>query len=336
MSDLFTYNTSFYNYYPSSFSTYSFSDYSMMDWLPAYYSNETVSTSARFNLNETGTNFREYTWTENRFKSDFGVLTTPSLSSLNNVNRFYGQNEFMNDFTNYQITNTIKEGFNFMSGLGSGMGSFISDTLNSSADLFSCVMYGDYDAAQRIGNGFVDSIKNIPKLPQMFGNLMDSYQNAGNFEKGEMIGYSSLALTSALMPFVGKTKFGAIYKAGDKVDDVAGVTKSGKYDVGIYNEIKGATGLDAHHVGQKSLMSEFVPDYNLNTAPAILVPREGHTVRSLSRGIVSRSSEGITNVRQLIARDIMELRRVYPDIPNSQLRKLINLNKELYPIIRSK
>lgn len=30
--------------------------------------------------------------------------------------------------------------------------------------------------------------------------------------------------------------------------------------------------------------------------------------------------------------DIFELRRVYPDIPNSALEELIRLNKEMYPI----
>lgn len=35
-----------------------------------------------------------------------------------------------------------------------------------------------------------------------------------------------------------------------------------------------------------------------------------------------------------MARDIRELRRVYPDAPNSQLQELINLNKEMYPELR--
>lgn len=70
-------------------------------------------------------------------------------------------------------------------------------------------------------------------------------------------------------------------------------------------------------------------------APAILVPRVGH-IHSSERGIVSRSQKGITNPRDLIARDIWELRRVYPDIPNAQLKKLIELNKKLYPEIRRK
>jgi len=70
-------------------------------------------------------------------------------------------------------------------------------------------------------------------------------------------------------------------------------------------------------------------------APAILVPKVGHTI-SRDGEIVSRSQKGITNPRNLIARDIWELRRVYPDIPTAQLKKLIELNKKLYPEIRRK
>lgn len=80
-------------------------------------------------------------------------------------------------------------------------------------------------------------------------------------------------------------------------------------------------------------MKKFIPGYNPDLAPSMLVPKVGHTIRG-PRGIVSRSTRGIKNSRQLIARDIMELRRVYPDIPNTQLKKLIDMNKELYPIIR--
>jgi len=66
-------------------------------------------------------------------------------------------------------------------------------------------------------------------------------------------------------------------------------------------------------------------------APAILVPKVGHTVGHPTRGIVSRSTKGITSARQLLARDIRELKRVYPDIPRSQLEKLIEMNKKMYP-----
>ena len=107
-----------------------------------------------------------------------------------------------------------------------------------------------------------------------------------------------------------------------------------KYQVGAYKDIKGVAGLDAHHAGQKAAMKKLVDGYDPKTAPAINVPRIGHTKRHPVRRIVSRSTKGITNARQLLARDIMELRRVYPDIPNSKLQELIEMNKKLYPEMR--
>jgi hypothetical protein len=56
----------------------------------------------------------------------------------------------------------------------------------------------------------------------------------------------------------------------------------------------------------------------------------GHTTRG-QRGIVARGTTGVESVRDLLARDIRELRRVYRGIPNSQLKKLLDLNKEMYP-----
>jgi RHS repeat-associated protein len=116
------------------------------------------------------------------------------------------------------------------------------------------------------------------------------------------------------------------------VKNSSSVTKRvGKFDVGPYNQIRGTVpGLDAHHAGQKASMKKLVEGYDLNTAPAILVPKVGHTIKG-PNGIVSRGTNGIDNARDLLARDIKELRRVYPDAPNSQLQNLINLNKEMYP-----
>jgi hypothetical protein len=77
-------------------------------------------------------------------------------------------------------------------------------------------------------------------------------------------------------------------------------------------------------------MARLVPGYDPKTAPAILVPRAGHTLNG-PLGIVSRSSNGITSARDLIARDIRELRRVYKDIPRDRLIALIQMNKDMYP-----
>jgi hypothetical protein len=109
----------------------------------------------------------------------------------------------------------------------------------------------------------------------------------------------------------------------------------GKYEVGAYQILKeGAqAGLDAHHVGQKALMSQLIPGYDQLTAPSILLPKLGHTIRGAD-GVVSRSMTGFENARQVVARDIGELRRVYPDIPNSRLQQLIKMNKDMYHQIR--
>ncbi|WP_197073458.1 hypothetical protein [Clostridium polynesiense] len=82
-----------------------------------------------------------------------------------------------------------------------------------------------------------------------------------------------------------------------------------KYQVGAYQDIKGVEGLDAHHAGQKAVMKKLVDGYDELTAPAINVPKVGHTIKG-ENGIVSRSTKGITSARQLLARDIKELRRV--------------------------
>jgi len=104
-----------------------------------------------------------------------------------------------------------------------------------------------------------------------------------------------------------------------------------KFDVGSYKDLKGTvSGLDAHHAGQKSVMKKLVDGYDPATAPTILVPKVGHTIKG-PNGIVSRSAKGMDSPRKLLARDIRELRRVYPDVPNSQLQKLISMNKEMYP-----
>ncbi|MGV2976824.1 RHS repeat domain-containing protein [Roseibium alexandrii] len=115
------------------------------------------------------------------------------------------------------------------------------------------------------------------------------------------------------------------------VGKVAGAAKVGKYTVGPYKDMRGrVTGMDAHHVGQKALMKAMIPEYDPKTAPAILVPKKGHTVRKGEMGTVSRRQTGLTNPRSVLARDIMELKRVYPDIPNQNLQQLIDMNKTMY------
>ncbi len=135
---------------------------------------------------------------------------------------------------------------------------------------------------------------------------------------------------AAIMFIPGGKIAGAAAKTAERVGFKT-VAKEGSrfFEVGSYNTLKGAeAGLEAHHVGQRGLMKKFIPSYNSNTAPSVLVPKQGHT---LGRGVVSRGTSGFTNARQVLARDILELRRVYPDVPNSSLQQLIQMNKTMYP-----
>ena len=86
-------------------------------------------------------------------------------------------------------------------------------------------------------------------------------------------------------------------------------------------------------MGQKAIMKNLVENYNPKTAPAINVPKVGHTI-SGPNGIVPRSTQGIDSARQLLARDLFELKRVYPDIPNSAYQELIDMNIKMYPEMR--
>lgn len=123
---------------------------------------------------------------------------------------------------------------------------------------------------------------------------------------------------------------------GKGVEAVAAKTSSNLWKVGSYSELQGLeAGLQAHHVGQKSLMSRLVPGYNPADAPSILVPEIGHVTNmpGIGRVAATRGLGGFTNARQVLARDIFELRRVYGSqgIPNSSLQQLIQMNKTMYP-----
>jgi hypothetical protein len=114
--------------------------------------------------------------------------------------------------------------------------------------------------------------------------------------------------------------------------------KASKYDVGLYKDLLKSSErgvMDAHHVGQTAAMKKFIPDFNRDDAAAILVPSKGHTIRDGVK-TVSRKTTGFGSPRDIIARDIKELRRVYPDIPKQKLRELIDLNKKLHSQVRYK
>lgn len=79
-------------------------------------------------------------------------------------------------------------------------------------------------------------------------------------------------------------------------------------------------------------------DYNYKDGASIIVPRKGHTqLNDFGDRLTTKTKLEIVNpntkspVRSVIARDISELRRVYPEISNRKLQELIQLNKNKYP-----
>jgi len=165
---------------------------------------------------------------------------------------------------------------------------------------------------------------------KFFTDVYRSFKYASPEENAEKIGNLAPGI---LLLFTGNPE-GLGADAGAAMDAAEG--SSNLWKVGRYEDIEGLeSGLDAHHVGQRAIMKKFISGYDEAEGPSILVPKIGHTVRDEAEGVgvVSRSTKGINNVRDGLARDIRELRRVYgpKGIPNKALQDLIQLNKEMYP-----
>jgi RHS repeat-associated protein len=82
--------------------------------------------------------------------------------------------------------------------------------------------------------------------------------------------------------------------------------------------------ISIHHVGQAHAMEQLVPGYSRANGPTIAVPTPEHLQVPNLRGPV-----GLTP-RQVLANDILNLRN-YTNAPNTSLRQLIQLNKQMYP-----
>jgi len=108
----------------------------------------------------------------------------------------------------------------------------------------------------------------------------------------------------------------------------AAANRLGKYEVGSFGGLKSRSiagdGLDIHHAMQKQPAGQVVRGYNPSTAPSISLPRSEHMQIPNLRGEYSGSA------RDLLARDIGNLRN-NTNAPNSSLRDLIELNKQMYP-----
>ena len=110
--------------------------------------------------------------------------------------------------------------------------------------------------------------------------------------------------------------------------------------------------LTSHHVGQGAVMREVLGEqYVHKDGIAIAVPKAGHTKRGTTGRLKTASTNQVINLardmgwdlttiegkrsvlRHYLARDIRELRRVYPDISNSTLKEVISLNYAFNPIM---
>lgn len=76
-----------------------------------------------------------------------------------------------------------------------------------------------------------------------------------------------------------------------------------------------------------------IPQYNHNSVASIAAPKVGHTRNKGDVGVLDRRMNiPDPTPRKVLARDIKELQRVYGgDIQDSDLRSLIDLNKQMYP-----
>ncbi|WP_380024351.1 hypothetical protein [Effusibacillus consociatus] len=119
-----------------------------------------------------------------------------------------------------------------------------------------------------------------------------------------------------------------------KTDEIASKAWSGgkkgkvtPYEVGTVNDLRNRSvsgDLAIHHVGQQHPAKQVIPRYNPKTAPGIAIPTEEHTRIPTLKGEYSGSP------RNLLAKDIRDL-RTYTKAPNSALKELIQLNKQIYP-----
>ena len=190
--------------------------------------------------------------------------------------------------------------------------------------LFDRRTQGARDFLIGVAKGFINS--NLGEDARLFGMALKTLgveqQAASNHAQQVGMDNSDSAVSIGM----------AILGVVSSRDSSAPITQ-GKFQVGPYKVLRefAEAGLDSHHVGQKGLMKHLVENYDPSTAPSILVPKAGHTI---GEGVVSRSMSGFNSARDVIARDIKELRRVYPDVPNSQLQRLIEMNKQMYPEVR--
>jgi hypothetical protein len=101
------------------------------------------------------------------------------------------------------------------------------------------------------------------------------------------------------------------------------------YEVGGYNALKARSiardGLQVHHAVQASPAEQIIPGYLRRTGPSIVLPEKEHEVIPKIMGSYAGTP------RDLLARDIRNLRTYAEAAHNSAIQDLIELNKTMYP-----
>ncbi len=108
-------------------------------------------------------------------------------------------------------------------------------------------------------------------------------------------------------------------------------SKSGEpvepYEVGIVKDLRSRSKgdkLDVHHAPQQHPAGQPIPGYDGDKAPGIVLPKPEHNVVPTLKGPYTGTP------RDLVAKDIRNL-RAHTGVPNSALRKLLDLIRKVLP-----
>jgi RHS repeat-associated protein len=108
----------------------------------------------------------------------------------------------------------------------------------------------------------------------------------------------------------------------------SGTTAVQPYDVGEASDLRGRSvpgdNIDIHHVPQQNPAGQTVQGYDGKTGPAIALPNDEH------KAIPTEKGEATKSPRDQLAKDVKDLRN-NTNAPNSQIQKVIDLNKQKYP-----
>ncbi|WP_028582814.1 RHS repeat-associated core domain-containing protein [Desulfogranum japonicum] len=108
------------------------------------------------------------------------------------------------------------------------------------------------------------------------------------------------------------------------VTNAASTGKAAMQTLAAYKNLRkvAEAGQDTHQIGRKTVMKQLVAEAASIANPSILVPKRGYTGDGLIAGVDSGNTSEIATV---LAENFQELRRIYPDIPNISLWKLLEL-----------